>query len=139
MLVRTARLLPRRNGRMQVARLNSRSPADSRAARFQSAFLRAGRPAVRPECSTAIYVNLRAVRSSGLQMTRMGAEGEAPLMARWVSSSAFIREIRGKPGLSSDNAAPSPRSVAECGGGPAVSTARMIAALQIDPREIDPF
>jgi hypothetical protein len=83
---------------MHEARLNSR----------QFPFLRTGRPAVRPECTSAICRNVREVRSSRPRVTRFGADGEVSLVARRVSSSAFFREIRGRPGLSIVNATPSP-------------------------------
>ena len=117
---------------MQVARLNSLPLLEPRATRFQFALLRAGRPAVRPEITSAIDANVRELRSS---RQRIGGDGKMPLVVCWVSSSAFICEIRGRPCLSSANAAPGPRTVAECGGGPAAPTGRMIAALRIDPHE----
>jgi hypothetical protein len=90
-LIRTARVPPRRKVRMHETLLNSRTPTDPRVA----------------------------------------PDGEVALAARSVSSSAFIREILAKAGLSRVYAAPSPRSVAECAGGP--------AAVRINSREKTPF
>ena len=137
---------------MQVVQVKNLTSTDARAARFQSAFLRAGRPAVRPipsdreapasqkwthsprasehhpalDSTTALVpVHIPAgVEARGPTETSC-ADGEVPLVVCWDSSSAFICEIRGKPVLSGVNATQSPHSVAECGG------AR--SALRIDP------
>ena len=58
---------------------------------------------VRPEITSAIDANVRDLRSS---RQRIGGDGKIPLVVCWVSSSAFICEIRGRPCLSRANAAP---------------------------------
>jgi hypothetical protein len=66
------------------------------------------------------------------------SNGEVKLVVRWASSSAFICEIRGKPGLNSANAEPGSCPAAWCGGAPAVRKRRR-TAVRIDPPEKAPF
>ena len=164
--MRIARLLPRRNGRMQLARVKSLTSVEPRTARFQCASPLSERLAVRPalpegeapasqkwthslcarephsalDNTTALVpVHIPARRETQGPAEIPCADGEVSLVVRWASSSAFICEIRGKPGLNSANAELSSCPAAWCGGAPAVRKPRRTAILRIDPREKDPF
>ena len=164
--MRIARLLPRRNGRMQLARVKSLTSVEPRTTRFQCALPLAEKPAVgaiQPDreapasqewshatgasehpcaldSTTALVpVHIPARRETQGPAEIHCADGEVSLVVRWASSSAFICEIRGKPGLNSANAELSSCPAAWCGGAPAVRKPRRTAILRIDPREKDPF
>ena len=121
---------------MQLAHVKSLTSVEPRATRFQPGFLRAERPALQSECSSAICVDVREVRSN---RPRIGGDGKIPLVGRRASSSAFICEIRGRPGVDDVLATPSSCSAAECGDGPAAPTAQVNTAVRIDPGDKDPF
>ena len=124
---------------MQLAQVKSLTSVEPRATRFQPGFRRAERPEVQPECSSTSCVDVREVRSNRPRMTRIGADGEVPIVVCWDSSSAFICEFRGRPGVVDVLATRSSCSAAECGDGPAAPTAQVNTAVRIDPGDKDPF
>lgn len=151
---------------MQLVRVKRLTSAEARTTRFQSVLPLSVRPAIGqvspdreapasqewtcPPCASEhhpaldratalVPVPVPAGREARGPAEIHCADGEFKLMARWVSSSAFICEVRGKPGLSSENAKP-PSSPAEwCNCAPAVRRLGLTAIPRIDPREKDPF